>query len=334
MRDKSIDILRFIAIVCIVIIHIEPSASWIREIRSFDVPLMVFISGVAYSLSQSRVKPYPEYIVSRFFRLIIPTWVFLCIYYVIHAVLGSIPDYKSVLKSFLLLTGWYTWIIRVLFLVAATAPFAVRLANRMRKKDRIFILLIILFFNELLAIFLCKGYNSYDYRVMFVMTIPYVLVFLIGTLITNVPKKTLNIVIGGLLFVFISYSIVNILSNGHYVSLQLYKYPPRLYWITYGLACSLILWRFREGITSFFTNCHLDKFASFIGSHTLWFYFWHILLLELTTGIMNIGSPWLRFVLVFFPASIIVYAQSKLVCSLTRIVSGSHRKQLLRIFNG
>lgn len=334
MRDKSIDILRFIAIVCIVVIHIEPSTSWIREIRSFDVPLMVFLSGVSYSLSQSRIKPYPEFVASRFSRLIVPTWVFLCTYYAIHAVLGSIPDFKSVLKSFLLLTGWYTWIIRVLFLVAITAPFAVRFANRMSRKSRFFTFLIILFLNELLAIFLCKGYNSYDYRVMFVMTIPYVLVFLIGTLITNVPKKTLNIFIGGLLLIFISYSIVNLISHNRYVSLQLYKYPPRFYWITYGLACSLILWRFREGIATFFTKCHLDKFASFIGSHTLWFYFWHILLLELTTNIIGIGSPWLRFVLVFFPASVFVYAQSKLVCSLTRMVSDSHRKKILRVFNG
>lgn len=50
-RDKSIDVLRAIALTGMIIIHISPTIGWISEIRSFDVPLMVFLSGVSYTLS-------------------------------------------------------------------------------------------------------------------------------------------------------------------------------------------------------------------------------------------------------------------------------------------
>lgn len=45
-RDQSIDLLRFIALTGIIIVHIHPSAFWI-QLRNFDVPLLVFLSGVS-----------------------------------------------------------------------------------------------------------------------------------------------------------------------------------------------------------------------------------------------------------------------------------------------
>lgn len=45
-RDRSIDLLRFIALTGIVIVYIHPSEFW-TQLRNFDVPLMVFLSGVS-----------------------------------------------------------------------------------------------------------------------------------------------------------------------------------------------------------------------------------------------------------------------------------------------
>ena len=47
MRDYSIDILRFIELSGIILVHIEPAAFWC-QLRSFDVPQMVLLSGVSY----------------------------------------------------------------------------------------------------------------------------------------------------------------------------------------------------------------------------------------------------------------------------------------------
>ena len=52
-RDCSLDILRAIAIVGIFIAHTTHN-NLLLQIRDFDVPLMVFISGIAYNYSSTR----------------------------------------------------------------------------------------------------------------------------------------------------------------------------------------------------------------------------------------------------------------------------------------
>lgn len=49
-RDYSIDILRFIALTGIIAVCCVPN-TFITQLRNFDVPLMVFLSGVSYNLT-------------------------------------------------------------------------------------------------------------------------------------------------------------------------------------------------------------------------------------------------------------------------------------------
>ena len=44
-RKNSIDYLKVVGLICLVIAHID-APEVIKEIRGFDVPLMVFISGI------------------------------------------------------------------------------------------------------------------------------------------------------------------------------------------------------------------------------------------------------------------------------------------------
>lgn len=52
-RDNSIDILRSIALIGMIISHCEPHWT-IMQFREFDVSLIVFLSGVSYMLSAKR----------------------------------------------------------------------------------------------------------------------------------------------------------------------------------------------------------------------------------------------------------------------------------------
>ena len=79
-RNRSIDLLRFIALTGIIIAHIDPPSFWM-QLRGFDVPLMVFLSGVSYRISGGNKQNYWSYAVKRFKRLILPVWVFLTIYF-------------------------------------------------------------------------------------------------------------------------------------------------------------------------------------------------------------------------------------------------------------
>ena len=78
LRNDSIDILRFVAILGIIVIHCDPQSFFVRQLRNFDVPLMVFLSGVGFGLSFKRNKiSYGQYVWKRFKRMVLPTWIFL-----------------------------------------------------------------------------------------------------------------------------------------------------------------------------------------------------------------------------------------------------------------
>ena len=46
LRDPAVDLLRFIGISMIFLAHIGPPAA-LFQLRSFDVPLMIFVSGLS-----------------------------------------------------------------------------------------------------------------------------------------------------------------------------------------------------------------------------------------------------------------------------------------------
>ena len=57
VRDQGIDVLRWLAITGIIIAHVNPSAFWL-QLRSFDVPLMVLLSGICFGVSAKLGKGY------------------------------------------------------------------------------------------------------------------------------------------------------------------------------------------------------------------------------------------------------------------------------------
>lgn len=47
-RDLSIDLMRAIGLLCVILAHVNPPAT-LMQIRCFDVPLMLFVSGLVFS---------------------------------------------------------------------------------------------------------------------------------------------------------------------------------------------------------------------------------------------------------------------------------------------
>ena len=74
-RDKKIDILRFIAMLCIILAHSQPN-TFIFQIRNFDVPLIIILMGASFYISRKEIG-FMDYVKKRFKRLVLPTWKFL-----------------------------------------------------------------------------------------------------------------------------------------------------------------------------------------------------------------------------------------------------------------
>ena len=82
IRDDRIDVLRAIGLLCIVLAHVDPP-SFILQLRNFDVPLMVLISGSTFYITANnrRQNTYLSYLIDRIFRLVVPTWIFLLFFF-------------------------------------------------------------------------------------------------------------------------------------------------------------------------------------------------------------------------------------------------------------
>ena len=146
LRDPAVDLLRFIGISMIFLAHIGPPAA-LFQLRSFDVPLMIFVSGLSYSGRQ--VVGYASFVRKRLGRLLIPLYLFLTVYFLVMWLLsecGVVEWFaaRKVVGTYLLRLKPsinYVRIFRVFLIVMLLTPPLLRLERAVRD-DRGFIALL------------------------------------------------------------------------------------------------------------------------------------------------------------------------------------------------
>lgn len=315
-RDVSIDILRFIALTGIVLVHSQPNAFW-AQIRQFDVPMMVFLSAICFTKPMKAVS-YGSYILKRFLRLIIPTWCFLVIFFGIKYMIDNHLNTNEMLQTFFMTSNWYIWIIRVFFLISIIAPILFKLHLIVSWKYRVLILVTLLFINEFLANIFSGNY----FATIIIMMIGYSIVFVVGIWLPSFTKKGLT------LFCVSNALIYMVLGGG---SVQAFKFPPRMMYLSYAFFCISLLWIFRQNIISWLKKCHLLTFCTYIGSHTLWIYLWHI---PFVIFIGNKFSSPVRFIIIYACALTISFIQFFIVDKIIKLVikSDKLKKQINMIF--
>lgn len=333
-RDISIDILRFIALSGIILIHVGPGI-FFSQLRSFDVPLMVFLSGVSYNLSSNQrgILSYKEYCIKRFKRLILPVWFFLPVYFLLYIVAKQeYPTLFQVVSYYSLLTNWYVWIIRVFFVIALFAPWVAFELNKVSNKTFYIWLGVVFILFELLVKY--GQFTSSSLSVVFLTNIPYILIFAIGYKLLKLSVKQI-IVLGSIFFViYLLYAIYYLNINGGYVLTGKYKYPPQLYYTSYAMTVCLILWGIRRKILKFlgYLPKQIVQLFCFIGSHTMWIYLWHIPLVD---AIGRSFSTSIRFIFVYTIALLITFIQCRFVYwVIGKLKSESFIKNIKVIFIG
>ena len=307
-RDSSIDILRSFALIGMIVAHCNPSPL-IMQLRGFDVPLIVFLSGVSYLMSASKGSQvrYLSYCWKRVKRLVFPAWIFLCVYYTILftglGITGNLSiNWDEVLHNFTFTTGWYVWIIRVFLLIALVAPPVYFVTKRMSVTTFMLLFLLLLIGYEFVA-----KINTSDWYYYLTMTIPYILMFAFGTMNDKMNKKHYFIIALVSMAIFICYTLYYIKTTGEFQTTQICKYPPLLYYTSYAIAITSLLWIFRNPIKNTCGIIRLERILSFIGSHTLWIYFWHIIYLLIIGN--RIGNSFILFCCVLILAVLTDYLQ-------------------------
>lgn len=319
-RNLTIDYMRCLGILLIILAHSSPP-NLIFQLRNFDVVMMVIIISLSYKISTGKRKiRYKDYLIKRTKRLILPTYLFLVIYYFISFILSilkpelySFFNFRTIISSFLLLDGFgYIWIIRIYFLLSMSLPFIMKLESKIRSNYIFFfICFFMLCFQELMIIYF---YNEriimriFDY--LYFDIFGYILIGAISIrgFFNKGEKEKLKLVLI-VIFLFV------ILSNFfNFFNLQGLKYPPRLYYLLYGLMCTMILY-FVINRYSKKTPSKCEGVILFISNYSLELYFWHIIYIYILKGIHFIDYfNWYEYYLLLLYLSLFTtYMQVKYV---------------------
>lgn len=285
-RDISIDLLRFVGLSCIIFAHIN-APFVLNQLRCFDVPLMLFVSGL--TCSGKSIPDFFCYMLNRAKRLLIPTWSFLFIWFVAVSCINFVSDkpmlsLSYILKSFVLTGGLsYVWIIRVFLLIMVLTPFLLKL-EKIMKSDALFVISLVLIWGGILEVLTWLNI-SYISSILvqkiikeFVLTaLAYSMFYILGLRMRYLSKSKKIRVVICFSFVWCLALCYYIYSNG--LPLELvpkFKYPPHSYYVLYGLVACSWLWLAKDILARALNH----KLFLFIGRNTIWIYFYHIIVLS------------------------------------------------------
>jgi fucose 4-O-acetylase-like acetyltransferase len=341
-RDTNLDILRGIGLFCIILAHVDPPG-FIFQLRNFDVPLMVLVSGASFSLSNTANLKYSKYLYSRFVRLILPTWIFLSIFFITSCIASFYMnrpypfEAHTVLSAFALGNGFpYIWIIRVFALVALITPIIKRMLSSNRQMHFWFLATFFYIAYEF-AVHYISGLNSirilnivFDSFVF--LAVPYGLVAALGMLMYKLTIQKRFVIALLLLAVFACMVVWLHISTNKFVPTQTFKYPPRIYYLSFAVGISFFLSGAIELLH--FQSMVIGKVLAWIGSRTMWTYLWHILILYMYNWLHLKFNFIIKYLIVIVVAVFITIIQECIVKKIAPMISTNKRGLILKIFIG
>lgn len=313
-RIRYLDFLKTIGLMGIILAHVSPPAI-IMMARDFDVPLMVIISAIlaqkSYNKRIQSGMSIKTYYISRFKRLVFPTWIFLTIYFVICAICNETHESVEYYLYSFGLTRYgigYVWIILIYLYCAALIP----LFNKMPFNVKNVVIIIICYFAYEIMFYYNIGTQSRFILSTLYYIVPYGTITFIGFHFNSMKTYTKKIIAltSGIIFILLmAYYWV---SRGIPQLVSIVKYPPRMYYLSYGVFCSFVLLLLCEKNT----NCNKifeHSIIKFISSHSMWIYLWHILAIKVYET-LRLPSIWVvKFIFVFISAIMIVFIENTIL---------------------
>lgn len=332
-RTVFIDYLKVIGLFCIILAHICTDQT-ILQIRNFDVPLMVLISGFlaveSFKRSLKKNHSFLNYYWKRITRLLFPTWIFLIIFFAVMSLFptdGMYPyttDY--IISSFLLLDGMkYVWIIRI-FLICTFITPVIYLFDKIENDYLQFLALLILYILYEIAIFMQINQQNIIYEFVLAYVVPYGIIYLLGMITTKTSYKSDFVISLIFLATLLASGYIIYLNTGIIQPTQIMKYPPTIYYISYALFASFLLFAIFKKL-----NLRSNRFVDFCSKSSLWIYLWHALFLTIFPLLFGVQDWVLTFFTILICAIVITYIQNRIVDFLIGI--GASRN-ILKIFKG
>lgn len=276
-RDARIDLLRTLGLLLIVLAHVEPPEN-LFQLRTFDVVLMVFVNGLSFRASARQEEPYGHYVLRRFQRLILPTWMFCAPLLIGLTILSLWVDtivlpLSKYLSTFSLTAGiGYVWIILIYFEMALLSPLLLRALERWGIRRYLLVLVAAAPLYELLSWFLPKGETLPGYIARYLIQDPigYGFVCALGIALGSMTLLQRD---GITLFAGLGWLGLGFARG--FPLIQDWKYPPTFYYLAYGITVSLFLCRMAE--LPQVQALGRWGWVNWLSRNSFWFYFWHMI---------------------------------------------------------
>lgn len=306
-RLPHIDRLKVIGLLLVVLAHVDLPV-WLAQIRSFDVPLLVFISS--FLARKSYDNNVVSYYKKRFFRLAVPAWIFALIFWVVQSIVLTPPTFLDILKGItfqrdanMLGMLWVVWVYIVCALI-------IPIINKMKftLKSQIFVLSLLIIFQVL-----CSLTTLSDIRILYctVFTvIPYGFITYIAWYYDDMKQKNKYLLSFVLALIFLSMSLLLWMGYNKIFPITEFKYPAQSYFLLYSIPIIVILFE----ILPRFNKYNTSRIIQFISKSSLWIYLWHILVLYAVKMFIKNTQYWLlQYVIVITVSITITLVQNKIV---------------------
>ena len=141
-------------------------------------------------------------------------------------------------------------------------------------------------------------------------TVGYGLLFIYGLRSVTWDDKVLRRHVAVFATLFVCALVFNFFQFHAFVDTETYKYPPRLYYISYSMFASL-LFLYLLKFSNAFNNFKNNRFVRFIGRSTLWIYLWHYFFIRAYHKLHLENSMVLEFIVIFSVSAAFVYLQTR-----------------------
>ena len=324
-RLYHIDRLKALGLMLVILAHVDLPI-WLAQIRTFDVPLLVFVSAylARKSYKNGNICGYYR---KRLLRLAVPAWIFAIIFWIVQSIVLTPPTFVDILKGITFqrdtnMLGML-WVIWVYILCALLIPFISRLNLKASTQLAIFFLLFVF---QILCSCTDLAENRLLYCSLFTI-IPYGFITYWGFFYCDMNTKNKSILAAGSLIVFGIITVILWYKDGIAFPITDYKYPAQIYYLSYAIPIIVILFK----VLPKFDNYKPTRLVQFISRSSLWIYLWHILVLyAVKLFIDNSALWWLQYIIVVFVSVIITWIQNKIV----EYLMSKYNLKFLTIFKG
>ncbi len=290
-RNTSIDFLRGLAVLVMIAIHVtayylnQKITFIIWDYIHFVVPVFIFCSAYIYFEKDSDAPFNISYVVKRVKRLVIPYYIFLIPFFSYFWFFDRKSFSLNGLKKYVLLMGDrdLNWLVILFIYILLLLPF-IRFLSK--KKYLLWIFTLVVFSSSIILIFVKPAIHFRLY-----MWLPWSVVLLFSYMVATLKVKKKFLIISAIswfvIFIFGRY-IVQLL--GKTLVLTENKYPPNLYYLSYGMFWISVLYLIHSSIK---IPAVIQKFFDFLSQYSYSLFFIHFLYLYILTGTVKFKVyPW------------------------------------------